>query len=175
MDDSHGHHTHHGTHAHPANGHADHTPTPPEPTVTRPKLVFHCQQAQGSPTGIISGFTNVKELYQKIAECYDIPTEDVSVWGVWMVFGAVLVVFRMMYRFWEVFRSWDSITTIKDCGGCECVRCLGCVWKCFSGVWECVDDVGVFWLRCIRMKIMAVRVVACLAVFGVRAWCSDDV
>ncbi|XP_050686424.1 PDZ domain-containing protein GIPC1-like [Eriocheir sinensis] len=64
-------HTHH-----PANGHTDTTPTP-EPTVTRPKLVFHCQQAQGSPTGIISGFTNVKELYQKIAECYDIPTEDI--------------------------------------------------------------------------------------------------
>ncbi|CAL4088839.1 unnamed protein product [Meganyctiphanes norvegica] len=45
--------------------------------VTRPKLVFHCQQAHGSPTGIISGFTNVKELYQKIAECYDIPSDDI--------------------------------------------------------------------------------------------------
>lgn len=42
---------------------------PPPPV--RPKLVFHCQQAHGSPTGIISGFTNVKELYQKIADCYD--------------------------------------------------------------------------------------------------------
>jgi len=42
----------------------------------KPKLAFHCQQAQGSPTGIISGFTNVKELYQKIADCYDMePTE----------------------------------------------------------------------------------------------------
>ena len=49
---------------------------PPQP---RPKLVFHCQQAHGSPTGIISGFTNVKELYQKIAECYDIAVEDVSI------------------------------------------------------------------------------------------------
>jgi hypothetical protein len=38
----------------------------------RPKLVFHCQQAHGSPTGVISGFTNVKELYQKVAECYDL-------------------------------------------------------------------------------------------------------
>lgn len=73
---------HHHT---PANGHHHHhtdtastTAAPPEAsTVTRPKLVFHCQQAQGSPTGIISGFTNVKELYQKIAECYDIPTEDI--------------------------------------------------------------------------------------------------
>lgn len=44
----------------------------------KPKLVFHCQQAQGSPTGLISGFSNVKELYQKIAECYDFPAEDVS-------------------------------------------------------------------------------------------------
>jgi hypothetical protein len=44
----------------------------------RPRLVFHCQQAHGSPTGIISGFTNVKELYQKIADCYDIPVEEVS-------------------------------------------------------------------------------------------------
>ena len=59
-----------------SNGHT--TPPQPEPPVTRPKLVFHCQQAHGSPTGIISGFTNVKELYKKIAECYDIPYEDVS-------------------------------------------------------------------------------------------------
>ncbi|CAD5125268.1 DgyrCDS13515 [Dimorphilus gyrociliatus] len=39
--------------------------------VQKPQLVFHCQKAQGSPTGIISGFSNVKELYQKIAEVYD--------------------------------------------------------------------------------------------------------
>ncbi|XP_074640757.1 PDZ domain-containing protein GIPC3-like [Tubulanus polymorphus] len=38
----------------------------------RPKFQFHCQLAQGSPTGIISGFTNVKELYLKISECYGI-------------------------------------------------------------------------------------------------------
>ncbi|BFY99596.1 hypothetical protein BsWGS_02636 [Bradybaena similaris] len=44
---------------------------------SRPKLVFHCQQAHGSPTGIISGFTNVKELYQKIADCYDIPASEI--------------------------------------------------------------------------------------------------
>ncbi|KAL8615997.1 PDZ domain-containing protein gipc1 [Nucella lapillus] len=48
---------------------------PPQPM--RPRLVFHCQQAQGSPTGIISGFTNVKELYQKIADCYDLPVEEI--------------------------------------------------------------------------------------------------
>lgn len=43
------------------------------------QLVFHCQQAHGSPLGLISGFSNVKELYQKIAECYDFPPEDVSI------------------------------------------------------------------------------------------------
>lgn len=42
------------------------------------KLVFHCQQAQGSPTGLISGFSNVKELYEKIAECYDFTPNEVS-------------------------------------------------------------------------------------------------
>ncbi|KAK6188391.1 hypothetical protein SNE40_004572 [Patella caerulea] len=51
---------------------SDHPQPPP-----RPKLVFHCQQAQGSPTGIISGFTNVKELYVKIAECYEIPASEI--------------------------------------------------------------------------------------------------
>ena len=44
----------------------------------RPRLTFHCQLAQGSPTGIISGFTNVKELYMKIAKCYDMSPSDVS-------------------------------------------------------------------------------------------------
>jgi len=45
--------------------------------VKQPKLVFHCQQAHGSPTGLISGFTNVKELYEKIADCYDMPTAEI--------------------------------------------------------------------------------------------------
>ena len=49
------------------------------PSPQRPKLAFHCQQAQGSPTGIITGFTNVRELYQKIAECYDFPSSDVCI------------------------------------------------------------------------------------------------
>ncbi|CAG7838526.1 unnamed protein product, partial [Allacma fusca] len=44
---------------------------------SKPKLVFHCQQAQGSPTGLISGFSNVKELYEKIAECYGFPANDI--------------------------------------------------------------------------------------------------
>lgn len=42
------------------------------------QLVFHCQLAHGSPTGLISGFSSVKELYQKIAECYDFPIDEVS-------------------------------------------------------------------------------------------------
>lgn len=42
------------------------------------QLVFHCQLAHGSPTGLISGFSSVKELYQKIAECYEFPMDEVS-------------------------------------------------------------------------------------------------
>ncbi|XP_076639640.1 PDZ domain-containing protein GIPC-like protein kermit [Colletes latitarsis] len=45
--------------------------------VSRPPLVFHCQLAHGSPTGLISGFSNVRELYQKIAECYELPVEEI--------------------------------------------------------------------------------------------------
>jgi len=51
---------------------------PADAPVSKPKLVFHCQQAHGSPTGVISEFTNVKELYQKIAECYDITPNQVN-------------------------------------------------------------------------------------------------
>lgn len=48
-----------------------------ESNVTKPQLVFHCQLAHGSPTGLIAGFSSVKELYSKIAECYDFPVEEV--------------------------------------------------------------------------------------------------
>ncbi|OWK56327.1 PDZ domain-containing protein GIPC3 [Lonchura striata] len=57
------------------------TPEPPGPAAprasrARPRLVFHTQLAHGSPTGRIEGFTNVKELYAKIAEVFNIsPTE----------------------------------------------------------------------------------------------------
>lgn len=44
----------------------------------KPQLIFHCQLAHGSPTGLITGFASVKELYQKIAECYDFSVEEVS-------------------------------------------------------------------------------------------------
>lgn len=49
-----------------------------ESNVSKPQLVFHCQLAHGSPTGLISGFASVKELYQKIAECYDFSVDEVS-------------------------------------------------------------------------------------------------
>ncbi|CAF5021133.1 unnamed protein product, partial [Rotaria sp. Silwood1] len=45
--------------------------------VDPPKLVFHCQLAHGSPTGLISGFSNVRELYQKIADCFEIPAQSI--------------------------------------------------------------------------------------------------
>ncbi|XP_027275045.1 PDZ domain-containing protein GIPC3 isoform X2 [Cricetulus griseus] len=49
------------------------TETPARP---RPRLVFRTQLAHGSPTGRIEGFTNVRELYAKIAEAFGIaPTE----------------------------------------------------------------------------------------------------
>ncbi|NXB32013.1 GIPC3 protein, partial [Eulacestoma nigropectus] len=51
-------------------------PAAPRGPRARPRLVFHTQLAHGSPTGRIEGFTNVKELYAKIAEVFDIsPTE----------------------------------------------------------------------------------------------------
>ncbi len=51
---------------------------PPAVPAQRPKLQFHCQLAHGSPTGVLTGFSNVKELYQMIAGCYNIPVTDVS-------------------------------------------------------------------------------------------------
>ncbi|XP_055626018.1 PDZ domain-containing protein GIPC3 [Toxorhynchites rutilus septentrionalis] len=48
-----------------------------ENSVTKPQLVFNCQLAHGSPTGFITGFASVKELYQKIAECYDISMDEI--------------------------------------------------------------------------------------------------
>lgn len=50
---------------------------PPPPVSLRPKLVFHTQLAHGSPTGRIEGFTNVKELYAKIADAFQIAPEEI--------------------------------------------------------------------------------------------------
>lgn len=51
---------------------------PPPPANLRPKLVFHTQLAHGSPTGRIEGFTNVKELYSKIAEAFNLSADEVN-------------------------------------------------------------------------------------------------
>merc|ERR1712025_317312 len=40
-------------------------------------LKFPCQLAHGSQTAHISGFTNLKEIYQKIAECFDIKSDEI--------------------------------------------------------------------------------------------------
>jgi len=44
----------------------------------RSKIQFHCQLAHGSPTGIISDFTTVGELYSQLASCYDIDAAEVA-------------------------------------------------------------------------------------------------
>ncbi|XP_027015374.2 PDZ domain-containing protein GIPC3 [Tachysurus fulvidraco] len=51
--------------------------SPPSPQCQRPKLIFHTQLAHGSPTGRIHGFTNVKELYAKIAEVFNISPSEI--------------------------------------------------------------------------------------------------
>lgn len=55
-------------------------PSPPltgPPDYPRPRLIFHTQLAHGSPTGRIHGFTNVRELYTKIAEVFNISPSEV--------------------------------------------------------------------------------------------------
>ncbi|XP_035271689.1 PDZ domain-containing protein GIPC3 [Anguilla anguilla] len=52
-------------------------PAPPSPPCPRPRLIFHTQLAHGSPTGRIHGFTNVKELYGKIAEAFHISPSEI--------------------------------------------------------------------------------------------------
>lgn len=53
-------------------------PKDPTSTVTKAQLVFYCQLAHGSPTGLISGFSSVTELYQKIGEHYEFAPSEVS-------------------------------------------------------------------------------------------------
>ncbi|PIK34405.1 putative PDZ domain-containing protein GIPC1-like [Apostichopus japonicus] len=52
------------------------TPADAKPNPTQP-LVFHTQLAHGSPTGKISGFTSVKELYKKIADEFNLPEKQI--------------------------------------------------------------------------------------------------
>ncbi|KAK9871808.1 hypothetical protein WA026_014263 [Henosepilachna vigintioctopunctata] len=51
-------------------------PVSPSSPVTKSLLQFHCQLAHGSPTVFVSGFSNVKELYQKIADSFDFPASE---------------------------------------------------------------------------------------------------
>lgn len=41
------------------------------------RITFHCQLAHGSPTGIVSEFASIRELYEKIASCFDINPSDI--------------------------------------------------------------------------------------------------
>lgn len=52
---------------------------PPSPVtpLTKNSLEFHCQWAHGSPTILVSGFSNVKELYHKIAEGFETPVSEI--------------------------------------------------------------------------------------------------
>jgi len=43
----------------------------------RRKINFHCQLAHGSPTGIISGFVDVEQLYSEVANCFGIDATEV--------------------------------------------------------------------------------------------------
>lgn len=60
-----------------ANTNTQETDPNKKPPTRTPKYQFHCQLAQGSPTGIISGFTNVKELYASIAECFEFDPKEI--------------------------------------------------------------------------------------------------
>lgn len=52
-------------------------PLPTHPIPPRRELVFHCQLAHGSPTRDVKDFSNVKELYTKIAKAFEIEPSDV--------------------------------------------------------------------------------------------------
>ncbi|XP_051855316.1 PDZ domain-containing protein GIPC2 [Antechinus flavipes] len=43
----------------------------------KPSLVFQTQLAHGSATGRVEGFSNIQELYAKIAQAFDIPPSEI--------------------------------------------------------------------------------------------------
>ena len=43
------------------------------------QLSFNCQLAHGSPTAKINNFSNVKELYSRIADALNVPISEVSI------------------------------------------------------------------------------------------------
>lgn len=56
--------------------------------ISKASLQFHCQLAHGSPTAFVSGFSNVRELYQKIAESFDFPASEVGDDNIIVAMGA---------------------------------------------------------------------------------------
>lgn len=77
---------------HPSAMHKQHHNNEHDEQNVKQSLVFHCQQAQGSPTGLVSNFSNVRELYQRVADCYDFPSDEVSyllhsVWHILTIHG----------------------------------------------------------------------------------------
>ncbi|XP_050303451.1 PDZ domain-containing protein GIPC1 [Anthonomus grandis grandis] len=50
--------------------------SPPESPIIH-SLQFYCQLAHGSPTAFVSGFSNVKELYKKIGDAFDMPESEI--------------------------------------------------------------------------------------------------
>lgn len=80
---------------------------PEERMEPKARLVFHCQQAHGSPTGLISGFSNIKELYQKISECYDFPASEVYDFHNNFMFFFLLVKCHMYkYDLWQILSQY---------------------------------------------------------------------
>lgn len=61
----------HNGDAHPENQTTGRSPATPVTPVSRATLQFSCQLAHGSPTVFVSGFSSVKELYQKVGESFD--------------------------------------------------------------------------------------------------------
>ncbi|XP_078285809.1 PDZ domain-containing protein GIPC1-like isoform X2 [Rhinoraja longicauda] len=49
----------------------------PGPRPLRPRLAFHTQLAHGSATGRVEGFSNVRELYSRLAEAFHITPAEI--------------------------------------------------------------------------------------------------
>lgn len=54
-------------------------PTPTFPLPHRHELLFHCQLAHGSSTKDIKDFASVKDLYGRVAEAFEIDSEEVNI------------------------------------------------------------------------------------------------
>ncbi|CAG9853557.1 unnamed protein product [Phyllotreta striolata] len=50
---------------------------PPVSPVSKNSLQFYCQLAHGSPTTFVSNFKNIKELYERIGESFNIPASEI--------------------------------------------------------------------------------------------------